>query len=180
MKEATFNPPADPRASHFREVQRFTQPWLWIVLLVPAAFAWWAVIQQVVLGVPFGSNPGSDMLVIMLWLAIGVAMPGFMASLHLITEVHEDGIYARFMPFHLRWRRFAFDDLRSIEARKYSPIMDYGGWGIRWSFAGTAYNVKGNMGIQLVLHSGKRILIGTQHPDAFMAGLAQARNVRSI
>lgn len=180
MREATFQPPAQPPAQPtialFREVQRFTQPWLWIVLLAPAAFAWWAVIQQIGLGVPFGNNPGSDMLVIILWLAMGIAMPGLMASLRLNTEVREDGIYARFVPFHLRWRRFAFSDLKTIEARKYSPIMDYGGWGIRWSFAGTAYNVKGNMGIQLVLNNGKRVLIGTQQPDAFMAAIAHAHN----
>jgi hypothetical protein len=48
--------------------------------------------------------------------------------------------------------------------RKYNPIKDYGGWGIRWgSFRkGNAYNMSGNMGLQLVFKDGKKLLFGTQ------------------
>lgn len=47
--------------------------------------------------------------------------------------------------------------------RTYSPIKEYGGWGYRITLKnGKAFNVTGNKGIQLVLKSGKKLLIGTQ------------------
>ena len=52
----------------------------------------------------------------------------------------------------------------------YNPIMDFGGWGYRvsWKGKGTALNVKGNKGIELILKNGKKITIGTQKPEEAM------------
>ena len=51
--------------------------------------------------------------------------------------------------------------------RKYDALTEYGGWGIKggkfWKKdKGTAVNVSGDIGIQLELKSGKKLLIGTQ------------------
>ncbi len=64
---------------------------------------------------------------------------------NLRTEFREDGFYYRFVPFHLRWHRIDKRDIISISIRKYSPIREYGGWGIRGLFPPKAYNTKGNM-----------------------------------
>ena len=45
------------------------------------------------------------------------------------------------------------------------PISEYLGWGIRAGSNGKAYNVKGNIGLQLVLKNDKRVLFGTQQPN---------------
>jgi hypothetical protein len=50
-------------------------------------------------------------------------------------------------------------------------LWEYGGWGIRYSWNGIAYNTKGNMGLQIVMNTGKRILIGTQKPEELAAYL---------
>ena len=49
-------------------------------------------------------------------------------------------------------------------------MLEYGGWGLRGGFflnkgKGTAYNVSGNIGIQLEFVNGKKILIGTHKRD---------------
>jgi hypothetical protein len=44
--------------------------------------------------------------------------------------------------------------------------MEYGGWGIRYGRKGRAYNVSGNMGLDLTLKPSKSFLIGTQTPDS--------------
>jgi hypothetical protein len=60
--------------------------------------------------------------------------------------------------YYVKW-----SEIKSIQLRKYKPIREYGGWGIRFSFTeGKAYTIKGDEGIQLVLNSGKKFLIGTQ------------------
>jgi hypothetical protein len=52
--------------------------------------------------------------------------------------------------------------IEKYEVITYDPILDYGGWGIKYNRHGKAYNVSGNKGLQLYLKNGKRILIGTQ------------------
>lgn len=49
--------------------------------------------------------------------------------------------------------------------RLYRPIKEFGGWGMRTAFNGKngkAYNVSGNVGIQLELKNGSKTLLGTQ------------------
>jgi uncharacterized protein YlzI (FlbEa/FlbD family) len=48
-------------------------------------------------------------------------------------------------------------------------LGEYGGWGLRYSFnkkRGNAINVSGDIGIQLTLTNGKKLLIGTQKKEA--------------
>jgi hypothetical protein len=78
------------------------------------------------------------------------------------TEIYTDGIYVRFRPFHSKPRFYPWSEIAHCEVRKYKPLLEYGGWGIRKGFGGTAFNVRGNMGLQLVIKGGKRVLIGTQ------------------
>ncbi|MHC4396041.1 MAG: DUF6141 family protein [Planctomycetota bacterium] len=91
---------------------------------------------------------------------IGIAV--LFAALKLETEVRGDGLYIRFYPFHLKFKRFGVEELSEYYAREYRPILEYGGWGIRYGRKGKAYNVSGNKGVQLVFKNGKRLLIGSQ------------------
>jgi hypothetical protein len=103
--------------------------------------------------------------------------------INLTTEVRSDGLYIRFFPFHLSFRRIPLDDLKAYEARTYSALREYGGWGIRWGWRGKAYNVRGNRGVQLELSNGERILIGSQRAeqlaealDLAMRGKGESKN----
>lgn len=82
------------------------------------------------------------------------------------TSIDHTGIHISFFPF-IRNRNYSWGkDIIQAEVIKYSPIRDYGGWGIRKSFKnGTAYNIKGNQGIKLLLSNQKTLLIGTQKPQ---------------
>lgn len=89
-----------------------------------------------------------------------------MKSGYLETNLFANRIEIKFSPFHSSPRIFYFDNISHIELRKYNPILEYGGWGIRYrTHKNIAYNVKGSEGIQLYFQSGKKILIGTQELD---------------
>jgi hypothetical protein len=148
----------------FREIQRFRQTWMWLILLSIAAIGWWALVQQLVFGVPFGDNPASDMGVLIIFISCGVLLPGFMAVLGLETVVDTEGIGYRFVPVQ-RMRRIEFSEIASYRVRRYSPLREYGGWGIRYGAGGKAYNVSGDMGLDIELRKGGRILIGTNRPE---------------
>ena len=83
------------------------------------------------------------------------------------TRIDNEGIYYQFYPFHLREKKISWDEIDTIYVRKYKPIIEYGGWGIRIKpfKKDIAYNIWGNWGLQIEKSDGKRILLGTQRPE---------------
>lgn len=157
----------------FKEEQRFRQLWIWILVLLASTLPWIGLVIQVIFRQKLGNNPAPDWLLILIWLVFGIGFPLFFYTLRLITEVRKDGIYLKFFPFHRKFKIYLYNQIKSYEVRKYKPIREYGGWGIRYGFGGMAYNVYGNKGIQLILKSNKKILIGTQKPDEFYRAISQ-------
>ena len=148
----------------FKEKQRFTQWWIWLILVLAPVFT----------GIAYGLNPNaasgvsSDILgVFFLFLVLALAFLG----IHLETHIDPSGISARLFPIHLRFKHYKWTDLESIQVRKYKPISEFGGWGYRsWGGKkGNAWNMSGNEGIQLKFKSGRELLIGTQKPAEVQA-----------
>ncbi|MBN2109528.1 MAG: hypothetical protein JW705_00360 [Methanosarcinaceae archaeon] len=150
---------------YFREQQKFKQLWIRLLVFLPAAIVWYGVIQQLVSGRPFGDDPASDNGMIIYTIIFGVLLPVFILSLKMMTEVRNGGLYIRFYPFHLSFKEFPFESIESCEVHKYSPLRDYGGWGIRFGPKGQAYNVSGNRGVLLGFKNGKKLMVGSQKPD---------------
>ncbi len=61
-----------------------------------------------------------------------------------------------------------------FEKTTYRPLIDYGGWGIRYGRKGTAYTVSGNQGIQIVFNTSRKLILGSQMPDAFEDAIQSA------
>jgi len=149
----------------YREVQRFRQPWLWLLIAAVSGVSIWSFVQQIIMDKPFGQNPAPDVGVVIIAVIFGLAFPSLFYAINLTTEVRSDGLYVRFFPFHLKFRRIAAESLTRYEVQTYRPIRDYGGWGIRYGRGGKAYNVSGNCGVMLELSDGGRLLIGSQKPE---------------
>jgi hypothetical protein len=147
----------------FKETQRFTQWWLWLILL----FAWGSMIYAF-----FTDKTESDVANIVS-IVIMCGLPILFWQMRLITRITSEGIYVRFTPFHLKEQFYAWDSIESAQVRTYSPLKEYGGWGIKYGFngQGKVYNVAGNQGLQLVLKSGEKLLIGTQKPVEIQAAV---------
>jgi len=71
-------------------------------------------------------------------------------------------LHISFFPFHFRDQQIGWEEIERYEVVKYSPLLEFGGWGIRFNRRGKAFNVSGNKGLRLYLKSGRIILIGTQ------------------
>lgn len=160
----------------YREVQQFRQVWLWMILTFSALMAWWAFFQQVVLKIPFGNRPSSDWVIWVIWLIVGVALPWLFFALKLVVEVRKEGIHAYFSPLYKR--TISFQDLKDYRVVKYRPILDYGGWGIRFNWRRElALNVAGNCGVRFELKSGRKILIGSQSPEKLARAVGEALKI---
>lgn len=141
----------------FIEKQRFSQWWLWLLLLL--------VDSNLVIEFINGTVEERQALFFSaLTLTLTSVLFGIMK---LETAIDVNGISVRFFPFHLKKKHFNWDQLESCSIRTYKPVIEYGGWGIRKTFSGkgTAYNVKGKVGLQLVFKNGDRLLIGTQKAE---------------
>ena len=166
----------------YQEKQSFLSQ-TWLMLLVVLSLGLGGGIQlygafvQLVLGEPFGDNPMSDggMIFTTLFTLLIVGGVGYiMFGSRLITEIHPDQIAVKFSPFHRHYRTYAWPDIERIEFRQYKPIMEYGGWGLRGWGKKRAFNVSGNLGMELYFKNGNRLLIGTRQPDELKNALRQA------
>ncbi|SFM20157.1 DUF6141 family protein [Methanolobus profundi] len=170
----TRDDPADPVI--FKEVQRFTQFWVWLAVLLPAAMAWYGAIEQLVYGRPYGTNPVSDQGMVSILVAFGFLLPLFILSIRLVIVVRNSGIYVKFFPVHLSFKHYPFESISAYDAVTYRPLRDYGGWGIRYGSQGKAYNIKGNRGLMLKLTNGKHLLLGSQESDVLKMSVDQGRS----
>lgn len=150
----------------FEEIQRPRQIWVWVTLLSINILPLIGLYVQIVQGKPFGNNPMSNEGLIIIFCLL-TALTVFVLGLTLSTQVKEDGIYVRMAPFHRKERVYKWDELHNAYVRKYKPLAEFGGWGIRYGFnQGMAFNISGNMGLQLEFKNGKKLLIGTRNPEA--------------
>lgn len=88
----------------------------------------------------------------------------FIFIIKLETQVQREGISVRFFPFHQSFKNYLWQGIQNVYVRRYSPIREYGGWGLRFGLnnKGDAYNLRGREGLQIEFTNGKKLLIGTQ------------------
>ncbi len=155
----------------FREQQAFRQTWMWLLLLSALGSLTWGVIQQVILGDPWGDNPMPDWALLLTW-ALMIALNWMMAVARLDVRISTERIRFRFYPFHLQHREIFWEEVEKAALKTYSPLREYGGWGIRWGRKGKAFNVAGRDGLQLELTEGRRLLLGTQKREELEEAMA--------
>jgi hypothetical protein len=149
----------------FHEEQRFTQWWVWVIILAGVAPAWYIWWKHLLMRRTSGADAVADWVVWLAWLGVGVVLPVLFASMRLITQVRHDGVYIRFVPIHWRWVKIEPEHIKGIRARTYNPLLEYGGWGIRYGVRGKAYTISGNQGVELEFANGRTLLIGSQRAE---------------
>jgi hypothetical protein len=122
--------------------------------------------KQVVGGQQFGDNPMSNTGLV-ITTALTTILTLCFVIFRLETIIKKDGIYVRFFPNHLTFKRYTWDKLTKSFVRQYSPIAEYGGWGVRFGVfgKGMAYNISGDKGLQLEFTDNRKLLIGTNKPE---------------
>ncbi len=160
----------------FEEKQHFRQIWLWIILLGVSFLLTYEFIQQVFLG----SNPTLDLLLILSWIIFAVGFPYGFYKAELITRVYDDRICIQLFPLHLNKQCYNLKHIKGFDATTYRPIIDYGGWGIRYGLKGKAYNISGKGGVKLRFQTGRPLLIGSQKPKELTDALEQAKNDKKL
>jgi hypothetical protein len=162
--------------SNFHEEQRFGQWWVWLLVITGAVLGWWGFIQQIILDQPWGTNPGPDWMIFLTWILIGIGLPLFFLFVKLVVNVSGDSVKIYFRP--LTRRIIPLDQIANFKARTYSPLGEYGGWGLRGLGKNRAYNISGNRGVELVLKDGRIVMIGSQRAEELAQAIQKAREIR--
>jgi len=153
----------------FHEEQQFREHWYWVIGTIAMAILEIVLLAILILAFffpeLFGESHPPDIWALMIISSCMILILLFIILMHttkLTTEVRSTGLYVRFFPFHISFKKIPLENLVRHEARTYRPIMEYGGWGIRYGIQGKAYNVSGNQGVQLYFSGGTKLLIGSQ------------------
>jgi hypothetical protein len=91
------------------------------------------------------------------------------------VSVTSDRVEVRLGMIGLRLLRLPLPELASSEVQTFSPLRDFGGWGIRYGRGGYGYFWRGNRGVQVRTKRGKQYLIGSDDPERLAAVIAAAR-----
>ena len=143
--------------TEFKEEQKFNQWWLWLILILMGVLPIIGIYKQLILEEKLGDNPMSD-ISLLIFSIIMFSLVGLFLIMKLKTSIDKNGINMHFFPFikkSVDWQQ-----IKNVKVVNYGFV---GGWGIRlWTKYGTVYNVKGDKGLEIVLKSGKKFIIGTQ------------------
>ena len=156
----------------FEEEQSFGQPWVWGLMLGTISLL--GIIFGLVVFAPRDKDGFHPAIVgISLGIIVAVSVGILMYTLKLSVRLDSEALHVRFFP--LIKKDIPLEEIVRWEARTYRPILEYGGWGVRCSGNGMAYNVSGNRGVQLEFTNGKRLLIGSQKPEELAEAISRAK-----
>lgn len=127
----------------FREEQNFRKWWHYLLMILPFLFS--SLTPYLILNDIIKTNDGEKhpfllLIIIVLSLLGGI----WFFSMRLITIIDKDGIEVNYKAIPFAKRKITWGDIKQINVANYSPLLDYGGWGVRWSANGWCYNVSGN------------------------------------
>jgi hypothetical protein len=146
---------------NYKEEQRFSQWWLWILSIGIGVILVYGIYKQIILGQPIGDKPISNISLILFSIFMFIVL-SFLWLLKLTTVIDSDSITINFFP--ILNKKIYWSDIKSFQVVDYGFV---GGWGIRlWTKYGTVYNTKGKKGLALELKNGKKYCIGTQKENA--------------
>jgi hypothetical protein len=75
----------------------------------------------------------------------------------------------------LRLLKLRLADVDAVDLESFSPLADFGGWGIRCKKGTWAFFFTGNRGVMLRTRAGRRFVIGSDHPERLAAAISVAR-----
>jgi hypothetical protein len=160
----------------FREVQRFRQTWLWVMMGIPPIIAICGIgVAAFVSGASHKPVKAMDPIALVAGVVGVLGYVSVLVLMHvcnLCVEVRETGLFVRYFPFHLSFHRIPLEDVKSFQPVIYRPILEYGGWGIKYGWKSKAYSVSGNRGVKLEFYSGRSLLIGSHKPEKMAEALS--------
>ncbi len=163
----------------FKETQKFTQWWLWLIILAPIILAVFNIIG-VILYMFGGFSPVDLENVSVSWISGKVSIIQFICFLIyvgtilflVLSKLKVVVSDSEIKIGHLLFFNKVIDLSEIVEQEIVN--YDFVGYGIRKTKKyGTVYNVKGKEGVAMTLTNGEKYLIGSQKSEQFLKSLSK-------
>ena len=147
----------------FHEEQRFRKATIALLLGVIDFVVFVTVAAQTI------SRP-DELIIVTITPLVVVLVALLYSRAHLDVDVNGEGVT---IAFRYLWptRRIRFAEIIGLEVRRYNPLLEYGGWGVRLGPRGWGYMTTGNEGVQLRLRKRIPVLIGSARPRELEAAI---------
>jgi hypothetical protein len=153
-----------PVETQYYEVQKKSPIWVYFIVITTNALMLFAVYQHIIMGLN-DKLMTTNTIIMTLSVVVVALINVLLFSLRLEILIRPDGIRFRYFPMQRKFRYYPFDSINKCYVRKFRPIAEYGGWGMRGFGNNRSFTVSGNMGMQIVLKNGSKTLIGTHKPE---------------
>ena len=139
-------------------------PWVTVVLGVCLLAAGFGLTQ---------GRPGEATLVLAFIFPVFVLLAVLFGRLR--VRVQQDALVVGFGYVDVIKKRVVYDDVQSIEPVRYSPLGEFGGWGIKWGRGDKiAWTIRGNQALVMHLKNGKHLYVGSPTPARLAERVYQA------
>ncbi|PZX51817.1 hypothetical protein LV84_03575 [Algoriphagus ratkowskyi] len=141
----------------FKESQSYVGTWvMYLIILIELP-------TLILLAILYATSEDKQEMIIAMAVVIGTMglLILLILSLRLETRIDRQNISFRYKPIIRNWRNYSRAEILSAEVIEYSPLTDYGGWGLKGNKTTKAYSVLGDEGLLLDVGEKKKIMIGT-------------------
>ncbi len=127
-----------------------------LIMIIAAVFTWTAL-------------PWLAVILALIALAMISTYGGFR------THVTRDEVTLRLGLLGIKILQIKMADITGVELHSFSPLQDFGGYGIRFNREMQAYYLQGDRGVKITTRDGKKYLIGSDHPQNLAAVIDSVR-----
>lgn len=155
--------------TNYTEIQKFRQIQLWgpfilLFIFMLSIQVYFIIKHPLSLTTPMTEKIMALSISMVIYTVVGILI--YISKLE--VKVNINGLYVRFFPLEIKLNHYSWDEIKEIEIIKtMRPLLDYGGWGLRYGKKSKAYIISGKQCLKITLQNGKIISIGTQQPDKF-------------
>lgn len=143
-----------------------TWPWWgWGVFAGAMCLAAWSMVGEAITGGRGLSGLTAGELLASAGLLVGAPAAVWILFGTLRIDVFPSEIQATFGRAGLFRKTVPLDRIRRVEAVRYSPLAEFGGWGMRVRPGRRAWTVRGNQAVRITLDEGPTIYLGTPNPQ---------------
>jgi hypothetical protein len=97
----------------------------------------------------------------------------------MVTEVGPDEVTVRFGFLPVYRKRIPYEGMAALTPCRYSPLREFGGWGIRGLGKSRALSARGDLGLRISMRDGREWLIGSEDPVALARAIHEAMRTRA-
>jgi hypothetical protein len=148
----------------FQEIQRFSQIWLWLLVLITGLPSYYAMFREPLGLSYFDIAPGFQKFLLVFFVLHSLIVV-LLLIVRLKVEISGRFLTYQFFPFHLKKKKYPLNQIHSAFIREFNPLKEQSAVGIKFGNKTKPYNIKGKWGLHIEFNNGRQLLLGTQKPE---------------